>query len=825
MDIETSSDLSRINSEVQKVRLKNDINITGDFNIIEEFNGVFEGNNYAINNLDTTFIKHFGKNAVLKNVTFKDVELGGNSRGIILENRGELRSVVVEDFTRNKLSEDEERDFDSVSSSLANTVSSTYDVSFIRDSSLLTKNSIGGLVGVNTGTIDDCKIVGLDMNYVKFLHEDWAGIGGISGISVDGEVTDCVVDAKCADNPIYKNWRFSSGICGFAFNTVFDDCKSINFCDCESTVSSSPVNGIVGVGESVTIKNCEMRNWECELSYFQQFNGLALSLNDSIVKNCEITDIDINGTNVVSFVYRNTGVTKNCYFNNCNINSIECSQLEFYFSSEGEVRNCFSNDVFIKTRELTISSSDSNVAYSWIDINLGVTENVNINSKSPNFHVNISILEDEVGLNIKVSSKEDLRQVEEHSIVELTDDIDLHNSNPIDLYLFRGTLNGNGHTISNLRGSLFEVMSNATIKDVVLEGPEIMGEILAESIIDTYIKNIDIKQDDFVTNGDKKNIVVADTVENSRVEDCNVHLKVNNPYLNVHGLCRFLIGSSVKKYDLNIKLKDCSAFCGIASVAKENSIIKNCNCVSEGTVCRTADGLVQDLDSSKIVNTTSTTNILKRGPTTEKGISGLCTRCSDSVVKDCVSNGSIDIDCEIGPVGGIIGQMFKSSKVIGCENNIDIDADSTQIGGIVGRLGDGEVRGCQNFGDIRGIKYIGGIVGLSNTHEDAKTTIGRKSNNSRIVSINRSVNHSPVSGERFIGGLVGFMKNTKLENCYTSGTVEVQEDSGLTVGCYLEDCIINNILVRDLKGTTTEDTDIGTVTDSDLKEIYVMLGL
>lgn len=167
-------------------------------------------------------------------------------------------------------------------------------------------------------------------------------------------------------------------------------------------------------------------------------------------------------------------------------------------------------------------------------------------------------------------------------------------------------------------------------------------------------------------------------------------------------------------------------------------------------------------------------------------------------VKNCVNNGSVSGDKN---VGGIAGEP--DNGLTNCLNTGDVTG-SENVGGIAGK-GYNLTENCTNTGNITGTRYVGGILGeasyatLKNcSNEEAVTgdrcvggIIGHISN---TVTMEDCRNAGSISGSAYTGGIVGFTNvETKISRCYNTATVKGTQytggvagsgNSGLVTDCY-----------------------------------------
>ncbi len=154
----------------------------------------------------------------------------------------------------------------------------------------------------------------------------------------------------------------------------------------------------------------------------------------------------------------------------------------------------------------------------------------------------------------------------------------------------------------------------------------------------------------------------------------------------------------------------------------------------------------------------------------------------------CTNNAKI---CGAGHVGGIVGRCFEQRQAIlvGCVNTGAINAVDkyyyeSYAGGIIGNIYAGEgcqsqIISCANLGDVTAnYKSVGGLTGGSNGGG-----VIRNSYNRGTVSCTNS--------EAYVGGLVGYVgysdsgEKDTVDNCYNSGEVSGDGYIGVVVGCSL----------------------------------------
>ena len=284
---------------------------------------------------------------------------------------------------------------------------------------------------------------------------------------------------------------------------------------------------------------------------------------------------------------------------------------------------------------------------------------------------------------------------------------------------YRGTFNGDGHTISGLY-----IDSNADCQGLFgyVSGS---GKIEKLSVSGT------------VSGGMYVGGVVR--LNNGSVEDCDFTGSVSGSYVG-----------------------------GVVGVNGGNVI----NCTNTGTVTGTrTDDYVSDVGGVVGYNHSSVTNCYNTGTVTgpESGnnnrVGGVVGR-NDGSVKNCYNTGTVTGSGN--SVGGVVGYNSGSSTVENCTNTGEVSGPNSgsdsNVGGVVGQ-NSGTVKNCYNTGAVSGVEEVGGVVG-----------------NNYNGSVENSYNTGAVSGVEGVGGVVGQNSGGTVENCYNTGKVTGVSGSSGYVG-------------------------------------------
>jgi len=314
------------------------------------------------------------------------------------------------------------------------------------------------------------------------------------------------------------------------------------------------------------------------------------------------------------------------------------------------------------------------------------------------------------------------RNTGEGATFVLGDDIDLSsvaNWERIGTYnenSFRGTLDGNGHVIKNLKinkntscqGLFGTIRNNAAIKNLGLENVNVNAMIGVGSLV---------------------GLVELDAGEKVTIDNCYVSGKVEASM----GYDGGLVGQ-VKGVDSSeLLITNCYSLANVKGVDYVGGLVGNSqrtnirNCYSEanviaqnayagglvgylhkGTITRcysTEDvhgidllgGLAGNLYIGSITDSYATGNVYSSGLHDIGGLVGETNQCD---VKNCYATGDV-----IGAayVGGLIGYHY-SGKIIDCYATGNVTGNSTWIGGLVGYINYAEsVTGSSAYGTVSGV--------------------------------------------------------------------------------------------------------------------------
>ena len=161
---------------------------------------------------------------------------------------------------------------------------------------------------------------------------------------------------------------------------------------------------------------------------------------------------------------------------------------------------------------------------------------------------------------------------------------------------------------------------------------------------------------------------------------------------------------------------------------------------------------------------------------------------NNGIINNCINNATVTERNSSGYVGGITAYCYADGNIINCKNYGAISSTTSNIGGIVGQSS-GTIANCENFGDVTdteinvgiGISNIGGIAGISNG------------------TVTNCKNSGKISGDLFVGGIIGENISNYIKNCENSGAINGNLTGGIA-GYITNGALVNCINSSSVSG-------------------------
>ena len=148
---------------------------------------------------------------------------------------------------------------------------------------------------------------------------------------------------------------------------------------------------------------------------------------------------------------------------------------------------------------------------------------------------------------------------------------------------------------------------------------------------------------------------------------------------------------------------------------------------------------------------------------------------------NCYNTGNVS---GVNFVGGIVGVLFadsETSKCLNCYNAGKVDGTGNYIGGIVGYNEGQLIENCFNTGIIKGGSRVGGIVGYNVIDDE------------NVLGVEYCYNKGSVVGQNYVGGLIGYNRGV-ISNSHNSSSVRSIGDGFITDTCGSESVTYGGII-------------------------------
>ncbi|WP_343210757.1 GLUG motif-containing protein [Anaerolentibacter hominis] len=417
---------------------------------------------------------------------------------------------------------------------------------------------------------------------------------------------------------------------------------------------------------------------------------------------------------------------------------------------------------------------------------------------------------------------------------------------------FSGTINGNGHVISNTSYPLIGVMESATIRDLKIENVNVnkgsstsyRGALVEEILPGSVSSIINCRAEGNITySGEVVGGLigsVAGTPEARHlIQRCSSAMTVMGTSRNVGSL----IGSGE-----NITIQNCTADSNISITSKlskdqySGGIIGKMissemkDCTARGSItysyqtvttldCGGLIGLASDVNVSNSKSSTVIKLDQLTGGTAKAGglIGELLTEYegtfADNQLTKCLSEGSIQLASSyagglIGyALGNKLGDVVYRNLMTDCQSETDIllgkTSSGAQAGGLIGYCQYAQIENCSAIGDVSG-NTAGGLIETCYDTEigqsfSAGNVLGRSGDAAGLItnisggSIDSSYSMCNVTGSSCAAGFLGTVNGESLtvNNCYAVGmlTRNIMNTSkeGIFIGYISDAAAINKV--------------------------------
>ncbi len=331
---------------------------------------------------------------------------------------------------------------------------------------------------------------------------------------------------------------------------------------------------------------------------------------------------------------------------------------------------------------------------------------------------------------------------------------------------FKGTFDGNGHVISNLKGNSFMYQMAGTIKNLGMENVNVSGNhaggiagLLRGTVSNSWV----IGSVQSIYNGGGG---IAGKNENhgSVINKCWFKGTVSSSSVTVGGILGFAnnrcqITNCFVEGDITANNAAAGGIVGSGAY-----IIKNCsfkgNVTSQNSVAGGIGGCHYNTISPNISNCYTEGTV--SGKNGAGGIFGTVNDNSNLTITNSLSK--CTVTASGGSAGGIVGRMSNNTgsntrSITNCYSLGNVSGTSN-VGGIAGYAELGStISNCGSMGTVTGTSCVGGAIG---------SAVSSNANGAKTITISNINVYGEVIGESITGGFVGRTCNTKDGSTFTA---------------------------------------------------------
>ena len=372
-------------------------------------------------------------------------------------------------------------------------------------------------------------------------------------------------------------------------------------------------------------------------------------------------------------------------------------------------------------------------------------------------------------------------------------------------HAFTGTFDGDGHTISELyinsnddvAGLFGYVGRGGMIRDLTVEGEiTVSGSVSCVGGIAGIVSS----------SGQVGISVLTDSDDSETgIIDCTSNVTINVTYNGSSGLS---VGGGIVGSCGGATISGCENYGAVSVVG-----------ASEYGIDVKIGGIVGYSGSSTIISSCCNTGAVSAENAEKANLGGIIGESNlGSSVDSCYNTGAVSVrNTKDANLGGVVGCNYDDddeSTVSKCYNTGAVnaeDAEYANLGGIVGENKSGSVISSYNTGDVTAEKVesanLGGVAGYS------REQINKCYNNGEV--------RAEYVGFGWIGGVAGYNSSGTVTDCYNTGDVSGQGNSGAGTGEDYPPAVAGGVVGYSDGGTVTDCYSIGTVSGENTEDVSV----
>ncbi len=231
----------------------------------------------------------------------------------------------------------------------------------------------------------------------------------------------------------------------------------------------------------------------------------------------------------------------------------------------------------------------------------------------------------------------------------------------------------------------------------------------------------------------------------------------------------------------------------------------------------------------ELKNCTNKGNVASTASNVQAYAGGMIGYSSSCKLTDCVNKKEAGISAIKDYVGGMIGEVEHGAELKNCVNEASVTSEASYAGGLIGYAvidktgvlnGVCTVEYCGNMGNVRGVNYVGGLVGYTNDNNRSDDC---------VLTVKQSYSVADITGSTYVGGLIGYIVTShsdiivSVSDCYaegkiTGGTTYI----GALVG-YFSNGSVEKCFFYDASGDTSADV-FGNYNSKGVSRCYYLKG-
>lgn len=397
----------------------------------------------------------------------------------------------------------------------------------------------------------------------------------------------------------------------------------------------------------------------------------------------------------------------------------------------------------------------------------------------------------------------------------LANDIDLSGVNWASINNFKGTFDGNGYSITNMKsttGGLFYGVEgnikNLGLTDVDVKGCPLLNTLVKGSISNCYSTGSVTTDGSTSLASGLAGALSSGVSVNSCYSTVDITDKSRNNIIG--GLVSIMQGGTLSNSFATGNILGGQYSGGLAGIVYGS--VTNCYATGNVTNDSTAAGLIAQsyADISDCYATGDVSgNITQAGGLVANNFGG-----SSKYLRNCYATGNITtLYGGAYSVGGLVGNNYVN--VENCYAKGNVASFRSDVGGLIGdqRGSNTTISNCYAIGDVTGASEVGGLIGmnssasLENCYAKGKVTgtggvigglVGRNSSSSSTK--NCYAIGDVIGNGQSVGGLIGWGTGT-IESCYATGNITGKKSvAGLIGDNYGSGSILNSYATGNVQG-------------------------